>query len=90
MDIKIFDDNKAFWKGIKPLFSNKQAIKQNNIVIVDNDGVTSDNLKVAEKLNNFFTDAVVNLDIIPFCPEPSLGNGINEVNKIIRKYMTHP
>ena len=90
LDIKIFDDNKAFWKGIKPLFSNKQAIKQNNIVIVDKDGVTSDNLKVAEKLNNFFTDAVVNLDIIPFCPEPSLGNGINEVNKIIRKYMTPP
>ena len=40
LDIKIFDDNKAFWKGIKPLFSDKQAIKQNKIFIVDKDGVT--------------------------------------------------
>ena len=93
LNVKIFNDNKAFWKGIKPLFSDKQAITQTNIVVVDKDGVTSDNFKVAQKLNDFFTDAVDNLGIEPFYPQACLGeytqpeNGIKE---IIRKYNTHP
>ena len=93
LNVKIFNDNKAFWKGIKPLISDKQAITQTNIVVVDKDGVTSDNFKVAQKLNDFFTDAVDNLGIEPFYPQACLGeytqpeNGIKE---IIRKYNTHP
>ena len=35
LNVKIFDDKKAFWKGIKPLFSDKQTKTQTNIVLVD-------------------------------------------------------
>ena len=63
MDLKILDDNKKFWQNIKPLFSNKQNVSQKNIMIVENDKITSNNEEVAEKLNNFFVNAVENLEI---------------------------
>ena len=90
LDLKIFDDNKTFWKRIKPLFSNKHTGLQNNITIVEKDTVTSNKKEVAEKLNNFFIDAVENLDIDHFVTErndnPSSGN----IDEIIRNYETHP
>ena len=50
LDLKILQDNKQFWKNIKPLFSNKQTVSQKNIVIVENDTITSKNEEVATKL----------------------------------------
>ena len=41
LDLKFFEDNKKFWKMIKPLFSNKQNTVQNNITIVENEIVIS-------------------------------------------------
>ena len=60
LDLKIFDDNKKFWRSIKPLFSDKQKALDRNIVIVENGNIFSDNKEVAEKLNNFFIEAVEN------------------------------
>ena len=54
LDIKVLDDNKKFWRSIKPLLSNKQKSLQKDITIVDKDNIISKNSKVAEKLNNFF------------------------------------
>ena len=54
LDLKIFEDNKKFWKSVKPLFSNKQNALQNNIIIVEKDTITPEDSEVAAKLNNFF------------------------------------
>ena len=54
LDLRIFDDNKRFWRCVKPLFSDKHKAFDRNIVIVENDQIYSDNKEVAEKLNNFF------------------------------------
>ena len=53
LDLKIFDDNKTFWKKIKPLFSEKQSVLQKDIVIIEHGVVTFKKKEVAEKLNNF-------------------------------------
>ena len=73
LDRKIFADNKTFCQRIKPLlikpllikplFSDKTKAIGNDITLVENDIITSDNKEVAEKFNNFFNEAVENLDI---------------------------
>ena len=63
LDLKNFDDNKTFWQRIKPLFSDKMKDTANDITLVENDIITSDNKEVAEKFNNFFNEAVENLDV---------------------------
>ena len=68
LDLKMFDDNRKFWQRIKPLFSEKTKLKT-NIAIVENGQVTTDNTEVAEILNNYFIEAVQNLEIERFVPD---------------------
>ena len=63
LDIKVLDGNKKFRQSIKPIFPNKQKRLQKDTTIVDKDIIIPKNNKVAEKLNNFFINAVTNLDI---------------------------
>ena len=88
LDLKIFKDNKTFWRRVKPLFSDKHKGVQPDIIIVENGKTTSDKKEVAEKLNNFFIDAVDNLDIEPYLPDhnPPTEN----IQDIIIKYENHP
>ena len=90
LDLNIFKDNKVFWKRIKPLFSEKSKNLPKNISIVDGGTLFTDKKKVAEKLNNFFIEAVKNLDIEHVegnDDEPFLSNDIDE---IISYYESHP
>ena len=65
LDISIMSDNKKFWKYIRPLFSGKSKSKS-KITLIKGDEIISDDQKVAETLNNYFIDAVKNLDIKKF------------------------
>ena len=65
LDMKIFDNNKKFWQNIKPLFSDKSNLKR-NITLVENGSVISEKREVAENLNNYFIEAVENLEIEQF------------------------
>ena len=90
LDLKIFEDNKKFWKSVKPLFSNKQNALQNNIIIVEKDTITSEDSEVAEKLNNFFIEAVESLEIEGFAPDFDDGIQPTNIDEIINKYARHP
>ena len=94
LDMKIFQDNKKFWQTIKPLFSEKQQDLKRNIVIVENETITSNNKEVAEKFNTFFMEAVESLDIEPFnSPNDNLGDlecDHDTIDAIINRYKTHP
>ena len=63
LDLSIFKDYKTFWKNIRPLFSDKQKVRQRNITLIENDSVISENSAVAEKLNNYFIEVIENLEI---------------------------
>ena len=100
MDLNIFRDNKLFWKSVKPLFSAKTNLKT-NITIIENDIVTTDKTEVAEILNNYFVEAVQNLEIEKFSSDIdySLEESKNEteilskpdaIDSIIDKYKLHP
>ena len=87
LDLSILDNNKKFWQKVKPLFSNKNNVSQKNIIIVEEDKIISKNEEVAEKLNNFFIKAVENLEIEPFADNDT---ETEDIDDIIRKYLTHP
>ena len=90
LDLRIFKDNKTFWKRVKPLFSDKHKGLQPDIIIVENNITTSDKREVAEKLNTFFSESVDNLDIEPYLPENINNPSTESVQEIICKYENHP
>ena len=92
LDLKIFDDNKKFWKSIKPLFSDKTTLKR-NITLIEDGVLTSDANEVAEKLNNYFIEAVENLEIEQFSSEEYIEpaeDADKHIDNIIEKYKSHP
>ena len=93
LDLKAFEDSRKFWRSVKPLFSDKENIKNRNIIIVENDTIISNTKDVAEKLNNYFVEAVENLEIEHFLLENEEANVTDHndiIDTIIRKYTTHP
>ena len=92
MDIKVFEDNKKFWKRIKPLFSEKNNLSK-NITLVENGITISNKTEVAEKLNNYFIEAVENLEIEGFISDNDFTYSENvdeNIDNIIKKYKIHP
>ena len=61
INIKNVIDNKKIWNTVKPLFSDK--VKQQNITLIEGNKIISDKKDVAEKINNFFSNAVPSLNI---------------------------
>ena len=93
LDLKVFDDNKKFWQAVKPLFSGKQKILEKNIIILDGDKIISDNKDVAEKLNDFFIEAVENLEIEHFETEDISREYLessDDIEVILKQYEMHP
>ena len=92
LDEKIFEDNRKFWKRIKPLFSDKVKLKTNITLVEDGKSIT-DNGEVAEILNSYFIEAVENLEIERFNPSEKIVQSDDTddvINSIIKKYESHP
>ena len=94
LDNSIFDDNRKFWQRIKPLFSDKGKTLPKDIILIKDDQIVSDREEIANTLNNFFVEAVANLEIESY--RPAVTNNVeNETNvdhidNIIKKYELHP
>ena len=50
--------NKEFWKIIKPFLTNKGFLSGNEITIIENDEVITEEKILAEKFNNHYTNTV--------------------------------
>ena len=61
MVIKDVTDNKKFWKTIKPLFSDKTKLSNNDIT--RDKKVVTDNSEIAKTLNSYFINVVKSLEI---------------------------
>ena len=90
LDLSVFKDNKKFWRSVKPLFSDKQKLLEQNIVIMEDGIIYSNNAKVAEKLNKFFIEAVNNLEIEPYVPLETIDACAGNIEEIVKKYNHHP
>ena len=91
-----FSDNKKFWKTVNPLFTEK-GISSDKITLIENKSIISDDKGVAEIFNDFFSNAVKNLNIDYYehfsfdkyflCKE--IEND-DPILKAIEKYENHP
>ena len=90
LDLNNVIDNKKFWQTIKPLFSDK-GVKNQNITIVKDDIIISEDKEVAEALNFFFDNAVKSLDIKENTYlKNSTKNSNNPIDNAIEKFECHP
>ena len=90
IDLKLFTDNKKFWKNVNPLFSDK-CTTQSNITLVENDQIVTDDEQLANTFNDFFKDAVTKLNIeqnIEYCQ--STVDITDPIDAAIYKYKNHP
>ena len=62
LNLNNITDNKKFWHTMNPLFSNKGGGKD-NIVLVNDNKVISDDTEVAQTFNDFFKISVNSLNI---------------------------
>ena len=90
IDLTNFVDNKTFWKNVNPLFSNKNK-KQNKITLVENNNIIADNGELAEVFNDFFKNAVRNLNIEENVDATESMEGIDDpIDAALKKFQSHP
>ena len=90
LSIKDVNDNKMFWKIVKPLFCEKVNTNE-NITLVENNNIISSEIEIAEKLNAFFSNIVKELNIKV---KEDLLCDVSDINdpveRAIQKYKNHP
>ena len=89
LDIKLINDNKNFWKTIKPLFSDKH-FGNNKITLLDGDEIISEDAEVAEKFNKYFSNVVKNLNIAGFETHYTFNHEFDYISNVIEKFKDHP
>ena len=89
IDLKLLTDNKKFWKTVKPLFSEKHNISR-KITLIDDDNIISDDNRVAETFNDFFSNAVAILGIKGYQTNSNSNITDDNIVNITNKYKNHP
>ena len=91
LDPKKVEDNKTFWRKVKPFLSNK-SIENEKIILVEKKEIIKNDSSVANVLNNFFSNIVKTLRISDYMHIHALGEVVNDppTLKAIMKYGNHP
>ena len=83
-------DKKKFWKTVKPFFSESKPSHE-NLMLIENEVIIYDDNVVAETFNEFFVNAVKNLDIEIDSRFISNTENIDDpILKSIEEYKFHP
>ena len=84
------NDNKSFWKTVKPFFSNKGSFG-NKINFVENDELLQDDKNTAEEMTNFFKNAILTLNIKEnsYITNHNIPYITNLIENAIEKYKFH-
>ena len=87
---KDINDNKTFWKTIKPFLSDKVRLA-NKMTLIDNEEIIMGDYNTAKVLNTFFSNIVSNLNIAGYSNCEHLANNISDpILKCVVKYRNHP
>ena len=90
LDLKNFLDNKKFWKNIKPFFSEKGP-RNKKITLVTGEKIFSEDSEVSESFNNFFSNAVRQLDIAEHLHLLNKTKNTDDpIDSAIEKFRYHP
>ena len=89
LDISLVTDNKKFWKTVKPFFSDKLQSKS-KIVLIGGETIISNDVDVAETMNEFFVTVTDYLGINENSNYENATEGIiDPVDKAVRKFSNH-
>ena len=90
LNLNDITDNKIFWKTVKPFLSDK-GTRSSHITLIDKNNIISKDNDVAEVLNNFFDNAVKQLNINENQYLLSDTYGIEDpVDIAVEKFRLHP
>ena len=91
LNLSFVEDNKLFWKTVKPFFSNKGDLGP-NIKLVEKNELIQNDQEIANELNTFFKDTVSNLNINEnsYIINQVSDDSLDSVEKCINKYKFHP
>ena len=90
LNLKDITDNKRFWKTVKPFLSNKGDFHK-QITLLEGEKIITEDKEVAEKLSNYFENAVKSLEIVDNKLILTPVSGIDDpIDIIIKKYEKHP
>ena len=64
LNIKNITNNKAFWKTIKPYFSNK-GLGPSSLILSEKNKIVTNHQDIANIMNNYFTDITSHLNLKP-------------------------
>ena len=89
-DNKNATENRKFWKAVSPLFSEK-TLRKESIILKEHAKTITDNKKIAETFNNFFSNIVKNLNIDSDLSDiTSQTNNADPVFRVFEEYANHP
>ena len=81
---------KHFGKELNHSFQIKKVGKQSNIVSIENDIMYTENQMIVEKLNNYFTDVIDNLNIERFTDANADDMISRNIDSRVKMYELHP
>ena len=86
---KNVNDNKMFWKVVKPFIWDKIVSKEQSTYVENNEMISKDK-DVAQTMNSFFSNIVTKLEIPEYIDNnSSFENIANPIIKLILKYRSH-
>ena len=88
LNVKDLADNKKFWKSVKPYFS-KKGINSNKILLKENDCLVSNEIEVAQIMNNFFVNITKELDLKDEGDQRNI-NIYSNLESILENSSNHP
>ena len=83
LNIKNITDNKAFWKIIKPYFSNK-GLNPNSLILSQKTKIVTSDQGIANIMNNYFTGITSHLNL-----KPDQINHSENLTNIIENFKNH-
>ena len=83
LNIKNITDNKAYWKTIKPYFSNKD-LNSSSLVLSEKNKIVTNDQDIANIMNHYFTGITSHLNL-----EPDQINHSENLTNIIENFKNH-
>ena len=81
--------NKEFWKRMKPFLTNKGLLSGNEITLMENDEVTTEEKILAEKFNNHYTNIIERSCRVRPTKLDLVNNSLNENESVIDAITCH-
>ena len=89
LNLNNINNNKNFWKTVKPFFSDKSIINKKVVLIEDND-IISDDKEVANTMNTYFSNVLPVLDIEGYKCCYNYNTDMDEIQNHVNKFKAHP